>query len=131
MTSAVHRLVGVYDADGSLRGELSYWLKARFGAAHCALCDVTHGLARMKPQWRECRDSLPVEFRTYHRDDQPDHVRAATGNAAPVVVADTDRGVVLLLGPQQLERCNGDPDALVAAVRDAVADRGLGWPALS
>lgn len=131
MAAAVHRVIGVYDADGSLRGELAYWLKARFGKAHCALCDVTHGLARMKPEWRECRATLPVEFVTYHRDDQPDHVRAATGNAAPVVVADTDRGVVLLLGPQHLERCHGDPGALVDAVRAAAADRGLEWSALT
>jgi hypothetical protein len=131
MGAAVHRVIGVYDADGSLRGELAYWLKARFGKAHCALCDVTHGLTRMKPEWRECRTTLPVEFATYHRDDQPEHVRAATGNAAPVVVADTDRGVVLLLGPQHLERCDGDPEALVDAVRSAIADRGLEWAALT
>ena len=131
MATTVHRLIGVYDADGSLRGELAYWLKARIGKAHCALCDVTHGLTRVKAEWRECSASLPVEFATYHRDDQPDHVRSATGNAAPVVVADTERGAVLLLGPQHLERCNGDPAALIDAVHSAIADRGLEWPALS
>jgi hypothetical protein len=39
----VVRLVGVYDADGTPRGEIAYWVGARLGRTHCALCDITHG----------------------------------------------------------------------------------------
>jgi hypothetical protein len=42
----VRRLVGVYDADGTLRGEVGYWVGARLGRAHCALCDITHSPIR-------------------------------------------------------------------------------------
>ena len=34
-SSEVRRLIGVYDADGSVVGELSYFLRARIGRAHC------------------------------------------------------------------------------------------------
>jgi hypothetical protein len=33
----LRRLVGVYNADGSVRGELTYFINARLGRAHCAL----------------------------------------------------------------------------------------------
>lgn len=126
MTGArVVRLVGVYDADGSLAGELRYWVGARFGRAHCALCDITHGLVRERADWRECRATLPVDFATYHRDDQPDAVRAATGDRAPVLVAETDGGVVVLLDGVALDACAGSPERLIAAVRDALAARDL------
>lgn len=126
MTGArVVRLVGVYDADGSLAGELRYWVGARFGRAHCALCDITHGLVRERAEWRDCRDTLSVDFATYHRDDQPDAVRAATGDRAPVVVAETDGGVVVLLDGAALDACAGSPERLIAAVRDALAARDL------
>jgi hypothetical protein len=123
----VVRLVGVYDADGTLRGELTYWVGARLGRAHCALCDITHGLLRERADWRVCRAGLPVEFVTYHRDDQPDSLRAFTGDRAPVVAAETAAGWVALLDGDALDACAGDPERLVAAVTDAVAAAGLVW----
>src|SRR6478735_10675397 len=75
------RLIGVYDADGTVRGELAYWVGARLGRAHCALCDITHGLIRERADWKACRASLPVPFDTFHRDDQPEAVRGAIGDA--------------------------------------------------
>jgi hypothetical protein len=88
----------VYDADHTLRGELSYWIGARLGRTHCALCDITHGSVRQRPDWKACKSELAVPFDTYHRDDQPASVRAAADGAAPVVVAETDGGTVLLHG---------------------------------
>ncbi len=125
MTTEVVRLIGVYDADGTLRGEVSYFIGARFGKAHCALCDITHGLTRTKADWKQCRATLPVPFDTYHRDDQPDAVRAATGDTAAVVVAETSDGIVLLLGPAELEACHGSPEALIVAIDAAVAAKDL------
>jgi hypothetical protein len=123
----VHRIVGVYAADGSLRGEVSYWIGARLGRAHCALCDITHGTFREKSAWRACRESVPVPVTMYHRDDQPAAVRAATRDVDPVIVAETDSGVVVLLGPDALAACSGAPEVLVDAISDAVDRAGLRW----
>jgi hypothetical protein len=122
---SITRLVGVYDADGTILGELRYWMRARFGGAHCALCDITHGSVRERPEWRACRASLPVPFDTYHRDDQPDSVRAV--GPAPLVVAETSSSVVPLLGPGDLEACEGSPDALIDAIKDKALRHGLTW----
>ena len=122
------RLIGVYDADHTLRGELAYVVGKRLGRAHCALCDITHGTFRERPDWKACRAGLPVPFDTFHRDDQPDVVRAAVHGVAPVVVAETDQGITLLLGGDELDACGGSVDALAAAVDRAVAVAGLGWP---
>lgn len=124
----VIRLVGVYDADGSARGELAYWIGARLGRAHCALCDITHGLFRERVAWKKCRAGLPVPFKTFHRDDQPDSVRRATGDRAPSVVAETEQGVVVLLGAEELEACASSAALLVDAIGTAVAREGLSWP---
>ena len=124
----VQRLVGVYDADGSVLGELTYFLKARLGRAHCALCDVTHGLVRPRRDWAECSARLPVAFVTFHRDDQPHAVRAAARGSLPVVVAELASGeVTVLLSAEELARCDGSPERLVAAVEAAVSDADLTW----
>jgi hypothetical protein len=119
------RLVGVYDADSTLRGELGYWIGARLGRRHCSLCDITHGSVRERPEWKACRAGLPVPFDTFHRNDQPDAIRAASGGKAPVVLAETVSGRALLLGPADLNACGGSIDQLVKAMEAAASQNGL------
>jgi hypothetical protein len=120
------RRVGVYDADHTIRGEVAYWVGARFGRRHCSLCEITHGLVRERTDWRTCREEIGVPFTTFHRDDQPDSIRIAAGNETPVVVAvlADETTVVLLRGPE-LEGCGGSPDALVAAIEAVTGRFGL------
>lgn len=124
MPETVRELIGVYDADGTLLGEARYWIGARLGRTHCALCDITHGLFTERADWRACRDELDVEFRTYHRNDAPADVLAA-GSPAPFVVARTDRGLVALLGPEELDACSGDVEEFRRALTRASSERGL------
>jgi hypothetical protein len=123
----ITRLVGVYDADGTLRGELAYWVGARLGRRHCSLCEITHGSVRRRPEWITCQAGLPVPFHTYHRNDRPDHIRLASDDQTPVVVAETDNGSVMLLTPVDLEQCAGSADRLVDAIERAAGRLGLAW----
>lgn len=122
--SALLRLIGVYDADGTFRGEIAYWIGARFGQRHCALCDITHGMFRERSDWQACRSELPVSFDTYHRNDMPAAVRDL-GAELPAVFAETDAGVALVLGAAALTACGGDPQSLVDAIRSRLIELGI------
>ena len=127
----VARLVGVYDADGSVWGEITYWLGAHLGRGRCALCDITHSLVRERGEWRSMRNALPVRFEAYHRDEQPPVVAELLDGELPAVVAATDEGLVPLLGPADLEALAREPDPpleLTRAIQKAVAGAGLVWP---
>ena len=124
------RLIGVYDADNTMRGEFAYWVGARFGRRHCSLCEITHGSIRQRPEWKACKASLPVPFDTHHRNDQPDTILVASGGQAPVVVAQTDTGHLLLLTPGDLHACDGSIDRLVDAIEQTAARLGLRWTTL-
>ncbi|MEQ1873852.1 MAG: hypothetical protein ABL953_09005 [Ilumatobacteraceae bacterium] len=123
----IDRLIGVYDADSTVRGELAYWIGARLGRRHCSLCDITHGSVRERPEWKACRAGLPVPFDTYHRNDQPENARTAANGVAPVVVAETDSGTVVLLSPADLDACGGSIDLLVDAIERAAEGANLAW----
>jgi len=122
---SIRKLTGVYNARGTLAGELAYAVGKLSGRVHCGLCDITHGLwLRERAEWREQRVRLPVPFELVHLDERsPEVVRACP--AAPCVLAHTDDGVVALLGPAEIDACAGGPQALVAAVERAVGARGL------
>jgi len=121
----VERLVGVYHASGTPWGELSYWLKARVGVAHCSLCDITHGSVREKDEWRECRARLGVEVATVHLNERDDPLRAFTDGRTPCVVAETSDGLVMVVEAAELAACAGSPPCLIDAITANASGLGL------
>ena len=123
----VKRLIGVYDADGSLAGELKYWIGAKLGTRHCSLCDITHGNVRETTEWKSCRAQLPVDFTLHHRDDAPLAVLEILQGSFPAVLVETNHGIAVLLGPRELEDCQGSPSQLERAINSSMEQRGLSW----
>ncbi len=107
MTSNITELIGVYDADSTLLGEISYWVGARLGITHCSLCELTHGLFTQKSEWRQCAESLTIPFRLFHRDDAPDDVIVALAGEFPAVLQRTTEGLKIILTKEELERFDG------------------------
>ena len=107
MTSNITELIGVYDADSTLLGEISYWVGARLGITHCSLCELTHGLFTKKSEWRQCAESLSIPIRLFHRDDAPDDVIAALAGQFPAVLQRTTEGLKVILIKDELERFHG------------------------
>lgn len=108
MTSNVTEFIGVYDADSTLIGEVSYWIGARLGRTHCSLCELTHGLFTQKSEWKACATTLGVPFHTFHRDDAPTDVLTAINGAFPAVLIRTNDGLSVILTKQALESFNGN-----------------------
>ena len=107
MTSNITELIGVYDADSTLLGEISYWVGARLGTTHCSLCELTHGLFTKKSEWKQCAESLTIPFHLFHRDDAPQDVIAALASEFPAVLQRTTEGVTVILTKEELERFDG------------------------
>ncbi len=107
MTSNITELIGVYDADSTLLGEISYWVGARFGITHCSLCELTHGLFTKKSEWKQCAESFTVPFHLFHRDDAPNDVLNALAGEFPAVLQRTTEGLKIILTKEELERFDG------------------------
>jgi hypothetical protein len=107
MSSNITELIGVYDADATLLGEVSYWVGARLGITHCSLCELTHGLFAKKSEWKQCADSLSVPFRLFHRDDAPNDVITALDGKFPAVLLRTTESVRTILTKDELESFDG------------------------
>lgn len=120
MTGRITEFVGIYDADSSLWGEVSYWVGARLGRTHCSLCEITHGLFTEKPDWRRCRDALSVPVRTYHRDDAPPDVLDAADGRFPIVLARSESHLEVALNPAQLESLEGSVERFAEALEAIV-----------
>jgi hypothetical protein len=116
----IDRLTFVYDADGTVVGELRYWFGTLLGAPHCTLCDVTHSRWRRKPSFRACADRVGLSIEYLHRDDLDDGLRSLAG-PLPVVIGHSGRDQVRLLGPEDLRDLHGDVVSFEAILRSAIA----------
>ena len=106
-------VVGVYNADSTILGEVSYWIGARLGLRHCSLCDITHGLFTKRADWQECESALPIPFTTFHINDAPADITLASSGRYPVVLGRNQSGVFVVLDADELEQCKGSPQELL------------------
>lgn len=118
MSQRIEELLGVYDADGGLRGELAYvWGRWR-GTAHCSLCTITHTTWRRKQEWDALVARLPVPLRVAHRDElTPDEAGAVRNERLPLVLARVPAGWRPVLGADRLDALDGDVTGFEVAVR--------------
>lgn len=122
---SITELVGVFNARGSVLGEIAYvWGKVR-GTGHCELCDITHSGVRRKKEWDAMVAQLPVPFRLVHLDElDADVDRAVTASGAPVVLARDADGLRVLLDAHELGTAQGSVSALHALLRDRLGRAG-------
>jgi hypothetical protein len=118
----VDRILGVYNADGGLVGELRYIVGHLFGTTSCALCDITHSPVRRKREWDALVAELGVRVDLRHLNELDEREAAAVGDRAPIVLVERDGMLSPLLDADQLDALDGSVSAFGVAVRAALAD---------
>jgi len=120
----LRRILGVYDADGGLVGELRYVIGHVLGTAECALCDITHSTLGRRRSWDRMVAGLPVPFELRHRNELSDtELRALAPMGLPVVAGAREDGSMLqLVGTDVLGACAGDVDTFALHLARAIAD---------
>jgi hypothetical protein len=112
-SSQFTEFIGVYNAESTVLGEVSYWIGARLGVRHCSLCDITHGLFTQRTEWKQCVSSLHIPFITHHINDAPAEVTQAANGRYPIVLGRSHSGIHIVLDADELEQCNGSPQELL------------------
>jgi hypothetical protein len=119
----VDRILGVYNADGGLGGELRYILGDALGTVSCALCDITHSPLRRKREWDALVAELGIVVDLRHLNELDEREKAAVGGNSPIVLVECDGMLDTLLDAAQLEELDGSVAEFGAAVRAALAGR--------
>lgn len=110
-------VVGIFDADGGLRGELRYVIDKLGGRGHCALCDITHGLNPLgKRSFKEACAVAGVTMTLLHRDEASPEQLAVAGEL-PAVLACAGATYRVLIPAGDLADCEGNPVELLELVK--------------
>lgn len=118
----VDRIVGVYNANGGLVGEVRYIVGHLLGTTSCALCDITHSPIRRKREWDALVAELGIPVDLRHLNELDERESAAVGEQAPIVLVERNGMLEPLLDAAQLDALDGSVIAFGVAVRDALAN---------
>lgn len=119
--SGLEEIVGVYDADGSLAGEISYVVGKILRVRHCSLCDITHSPVRRKKEWDDFVRTVGVPVTVLHRDEiGPDRAALWSLGEFPLVAARIGQDYRLLLSSAELSEMDGSVTTFSQAVRSAL-----------
>ena len=107
------RLIGVYNADGGIVGELKYFFGHLIGIAKCELCDITHSPVRRKASWDRLAGELKTEygldFALKHLNERTEAETKASAGKEPCVLAEyADGSLGMFLDRQELREVKGD-----------------------
>ena len=123
LSNRVVRLHGVYDATGTIVGEIAYFLRRTFLNQHCSLCDITHLTFSRRSTWDSCVAELGLDFHLHHRNDAPASVTATSGYVAPCVVGEYEDGSLkLLVNANELASCENSPEQLMKIITEILSD---------
>ena len=118
--SNINLIIGIYQADGGILGELKYISGKMFGMAHCALCDITHGRTGKKDAWKECEENLGIPIKFVHLNEREATLEEYTKNITPCIVGKTSKGYTELVNSEQLENCKGNVKELESLLLDSL-----------
>lgn len=122
----MERLIGVYDSDGGLWGDLRYIGGKILGTANCPLCEITHGWHPTgRRSWKQLRSELPMPMDLVHRNEVSPEILHAAGGRTPCLIGLVDGRIVRLLGPEDLEACAGDVSVFRQTLEAKMGAQGL------
>ena len=101
-------LYAIYDADGSILGELRYIRDKFIGKAACALCDLTHGWSPMGRSAGRQRNGITASLIWLHRDELPEHALRQVSGRLPCIAMDRGGDFDILITREALQGCEGD-----------------------
>ena len=117
------KLIGVYNANGGLIGELSYVLGKLLGTRSCSLCSLSHDLIREKQHFKSWRQSLPIDFDLLHLNELDERVLKTVDGRVPCVVWVEGEQMGEILTDEDLRQMNGNEALLMSAVDEWLSPR--------
>ena len=115
------QVVGIYNADGSVTGEIAYAASKLTGRGSCELCDVTHGWNPFgRREWKTALQQSDLDITFIHRDEALPEQLAAAGQL-PSIIALSDDGWHVIMTPSDFAAFKAEPGGLIAEIERRVA----------
>ena len=97
----------IYNAKGSILGEITYLWKKLFLNFDCSLCNVSHNTFTEKQLWKKEISKFKYKLEMLHLDEQPENLQMFTEGLTPCVVSNNESEFNLIMDRDQINKLNG------------------------
>jgi hypothetical protein len=110
-------LIGVYNADGGIVGEISYVLGHLIGVRSCSLCDISHSPIKKKAAFKELEQNLLEEHgilvKMIHLNERNERETKASEGREPCILLEyPDQSISMFLDSTDLKALSGSVKSL-------------------
>jgi hypothetical protein len=110
-------LIGIYNADGGIIGELNYFFGHLVGVKNCSLCDISHSPIRKKNSFKQLERQLleqhGIVVRMIHLNERNEREkRASEGREPCMLLAYPDESISMFLDAADLKALSGSVSSL-------------------
>ena len=110
----------IYNAKGSVSGELAYLFKKYVYGAKCSMCEITHNSFTMKRGWENKVSQSNINIETVHLDERPKDLEEFSKNKVPCVVGEYQEGYKLILTNEDLKNLGGNVDLFFDMLKERI-----------
>lgn len=118
----------IYNASGTIAGELNYLYGKYFQDEHCELCDITHGTVSAKPEWKAWISALKCENYVLHTNEAEEMNVDYSRFELPVVLVDRGNGLEELVTKEEMADSGKGVEAFGALFYRKLDQFGLSCP---
>jgi hypothetical protein len=117
MTNIRGTLIGVYNADGGIIGELSYFFGHLIGVRSCTLCDISHSPIMKKSSFKALEQHLltehGIQVRMIHLNERNEREQKASEGREPCMLLEyQDLSISMFIDSTDLKALSGSVSSL-------------------
>jgi hypothetical protein len=117
MTNIRGTLIGVYNADGGIVGELTYFFGHLIGVRSCTLCDISHSPIMKKSSFKALEQHLlaehGIQVRMIHLNERNEReLKASEGREPCMLLEYPDESISMFLDSTDLKALSGSVSSL-------------------
>jgi hypothetical protein len=110
-------LIGVYNADGGIAGELSYVFGHLIGIRSCSLCDISHSPIKKKSSFKALEQHLLEEHgimvKMIHLNERNEREQKASEGREPCMLLEyPDQSISMFIDSRDLKALSGSVRSL-------------------
>ena len=98
----------IYNANGSILGEINYLFKKYLLGFDCSMCRISHNSFYEKKEWKDKVLQSDLNLKTVHIDEQSDDLYQFSNGKAPCVVGENNEGFKFIFENDELNEFNGN-----------------------